>query len=125
MRLRGSERAYCLATTNIVDDRDVISAAMTPELNQNQPSITLVFSPEGSRKLREATTRLAADRRTAGVVIGDRLVMVMLVFEALDRQMVMTGSFDAQEGRNWVTTLSKQIRQRDKSKRQDGLKPQS
>jgi len=98
---------------------------MTPELNQDQPSITLVFSPQGSRKLREATTRLAADQRTAGVVIGDQLVMVMLVFEALDRQMVMTGGFDAQEGKNWVTTLNRQIRQRDKSKRQDGLKPQS
>jgi hypothetical protein len=110
--LRGDEAAsrYCLSENPVVDQGDIDSASTYLDA-LNRQGLKLIFTPEGSEKLRRATTaRIAAE---LGIVIDGDLVLKVIVMQPFAHEAVITGAgLHEEELLDWVARLNAEARKR-------------
>jgi hypothetical protein len=112
--LRGDEAAarYCLAENELADESDIDSANVDVDAF-NQPALRLAFTPEGSEKLRRATSARNENEGELGIVIDDELVLKVRVVGPLGHEAVVTGPrLNREELNDWVTRLNAKARGR-------------
>jgi len=110
--LRGDEvaRRYCLSENSVMDQGDIASASIYVDALK-QPGLKLTFTPEGSAKLRQATT--AKNDASLGIVIDGDLVLNVIVMQPLADEAVISGAGLRQEELlDWVARLNAEARKR-------------
>jgi hypothetical protein len=110
--LRGDEAAsrYCLSENPVVDQGEIDSASAYVDA-LNRPGLRLTFTPEGSEKLRRATT--AKNNAELGFVIDGELVLKAIVVQPFGHEAAISGAgLHEEELLDWVARLNAEARKR-------------